>query len=128
MPRRIADHRAQASVELVLATALVAVVMFAGWQLIVAGHTWWNLAEVARLSARAHYVAAQRGEPAAGRRRAREFADALLKGSPPRSRRVRADASGVVTASARIPLVGPFGVALGSGAGPRISARSRMSP
>lgn len=118
----------QASVELLAAIPLVAVVLLAGWQLIVAGHTWWKLQEVARIAARTHYVAEQRGEAAAGLRRARRIADALLAASPAGSRRVSVLAGGDIRATARVPLVEPFRSALGAGRGPRISARSGMHP
>jgi hypothetical protein len=128
MSRAIWHPRGQASVELVLAVPLIALVMFSGWQLVVAGHTWWKVAEVARLAARARYVADQRGDVRAGERRGREIADALLASSPKASRRVSAAKSGNVTVSARVPLVAPFRIALGAGAGPRIASSSRMAP
>jgi hypothetical protein len=104
------------------------VVAFAGWQLVVAGHTWWKLQEAARIAARARYVSAQAGDQPAGLRRGREAADALLASSPSGSRQVSQAAGGAVTVSARVPLVGPFRVALGSGGGPKLHATSRMTP
>jgi Flp pilus assembly protein TadG len=128
MRRSIRDSRGQASVELVLAVPLMVLVMFACWQLVVAGHTWWKVAEVARLAARERYVAEQRGDRKAGEKRGRELADALLASSPRASRHVGASKSGKVTVTARMPLVPPFRIALGANAGPRLSSSSRMAP
>jgi hypothetical protein len=128
MKRAIRNPRGQASVELVLAVPLIVLVMFAGWQLVVAGHTWWKVAEVARIAARERYVAEQRGNVKAGERRGREIADALLASSPKVSRRVVATSTDRVTASARVPLVTPFRIALGAEAGPLLSSSSRMAP
>lgn len=128
MWRSFQNPRGQGSVELVLAVPLVVIVMFAGWQIVVAGHTWWKVAEVARLAARERYVADQRGDAKPGAKKGRELADSLLAASPRASRRVEASKSGVVTVSARVPLVAPFRAALGATAGPRISLSSRMAP
>lgn len=128
MSRSFLNPRGQASVELLFAVPLVVFVMFAGWQVVVAGHTWWKVAEVARLAARERYVADQRGEARPGAKRGRELADALLGSSPKASRNINASKSGVVTVSARVPLVAPFRAALGPAAGPRISSSSRMAP
>ena len=126
--RGLRDSRAQAAVELVVALPLILLVMFAGWQLVVAGHTWWKVGEAARLGARARYVAEQRGDAAAGLRRGRQIADGLLASSPARSRSVVATKQGAVEVRARVPLVGPFRAALGADGGPRVTARSRMAP
>lgn len=128
MWRSLLNPRAQASVELVLAVPLVVFVLLAGWQIVVAGHTWWKVAEVARLAARERFVADQRGEARTGVKRGRELADSLLAASPKASRRVVASNTGVVTVSARVPLLAPFRVALGAAAGPRVSSSSRMAP
>lgn len=128
MWRSILNPRGQASVELVLTVPLVVLVMLAGWQLVVAGHTWWKVAEVARLAARERFVADQRGEARPGDKRAHELADSLLATSPRASRRIVASKAGVVTVSARVPLVAPFRAALGAAGGPRISSSSRMDP
>lgn len=128
MWRSLPNPRGQASVELVLAVPLVMFVLLAGWQIVVAGHTWWKVAEVARLAARERYVADQRGENRPGVKRGRELADSLLAASPRASRRVEATRAGVVTVSARVPLVAPFRAALGAAAGPRVSSSSRMDP
>lgn len=121
-------HRGQASVELLVAIPLTAVVLLAAWQMVLTGHTWWKVQEAARLTARVHYAATQRGDAAAGLSRGRELASALLGSSPPRSRRVDVSKSGVVTVSARAPLIEPFRSALGMYGGPRLSASSRMRP
>jgi hypothetical protein len=118
--------RGQASVELLLAVPLAAIVMFAGWQMIVAGHVWWKVNEAARLAARARYVSTQAGDASAGLRRGRRLADALLASSPSRS--VSAVPGGGVRVTARVPLVGPFRAALGTSSGPRVGASSRMRP
>lgn len=128
MGRSLRAMRGQASVELLFALPLVLIVMFAGWQIVVAGHTWWKVSEVARAATRAHYVAGQRGDQRAGIRRGREMADALLASSPQASRRIRVLRSGEVVVSARVPLVAPFRAALGADSGPRVSASSRMAP
>lgn len=128
MRRAIRRSNGQASVELVLAVPLIVLVVFIGWQIVVAGHTWWNVAEVARLAARERYVADQRGNVNAGLKRGRKIADALLAASPKGSRRVSASRTGTVTVSARVPLVAPFRIALGAGAGPRLSSSARMAP
>lgn len=128
MWRSLPNPRGQASVELVLAVPLVVFVLLAGWQIVVAGHTWWKVAEVARLAARERFVADQRGEARPGVKRGRELAGSLLAASPKASRRVVVTKSGIVTVSARVPLVAPFRAALGAGAGPRVSSSSRMDP
>lgn len=119
-------QRGQASVELLLAVPLAAVLLFAGWQLIVTGHVWWKVGEAARMTARARYVATQAGDGPAGLHRGRKIADALLASSP--SRRVVATGAGSVRVTARVPLVGPFRSVLGESGGPLISASSRLRP
>jgi hypothetical protein len=128
MRRSIRDSGGQGSVELLFAVPLAVFVMFLGWQIVVAGHTWWKVAEVARIAARERYVADQRGEVKAGEKRAREIADAMLATSPKASRRVVSTKSGKVTVSARVPLVAPLRAALGAGRGPEVSSTSRMAP
>ncbi|MGH2959898.1 MAG: TadE/TadG family type IV pilus assembly protein [Solirubrobacterales bacterium] len=128
MRRAFRDLRGQASVELVLAVPLVVLVALLGWQIVVAGHTWWKIAEVARLAARERYVAEQRGEDRPGVKRGRELAETLLAASPTSSRRVAVTRSGKVSVSARVPLVAPLRLALGPAAGPRITMSSRMAP
>ncbi len=118
----------QGSVELIVAIPLIALVVMSGWQIVVAGHTWWKLHEAARLVARERYVAKQRGEADEGLARGRKLALALLGATPTKDRRVRHARSGAVTVSARVPLVKPFRGALGAGSGPLISATSRMAP
>ncbi len=120
-------ERGQASVELLAAIPLIAVVGMLGWQLVVAGHTVWKAREAARVGARAVYVAAERGDPPAGRRRADVLASALLASSPARSRTVDVAKNGTVTVAARVPLVAPLRAALGD-RGPRVRARSRFAP
>lgn len=128
MLRSLLNPRGQASIDLVLAVPLVVFVICAGWQIVVAGHTWWKVAEVARLAARERYVADQRGEARPGLRRGRELADSLLAATPKASRRLDISRSGIVTVRARVPLVPPFRSALGAMGGPRVSSSSRMAP
>lgn len=118
----------QSTVELIAAVPVVLAVMLAGWQLVVAGHFWWKLHEAARISAREVYVAEQRGEPRAGRARARKITSALLASSPSASRRASVSERGVVGVRARVPLVEPFRSALGESGGPLLTARSRLAP
>lgn len=125
--RRIQQCAGQASIEFVAAVPLLAAVMICGWQLIVAGHAYWKVAETARLAARAHYVADQRGS-SDGLARGRTLAATLLASSPATSRRVVAVSGGGVKVIARVPLVAPFRAVLGPGRGPRMSATSRMRP
>ncbi|MFT4048918.1 MAG: pilus assembly protein [Solirubrobacterales bacterium] len=122
------SQRGQASVEFLAALPLVVVIAFSGWQLVVAGHTWWKLQESARVAARARYVAEQSGDAAAGLRKGRRVAAALLASSPSRSRKVSDAKDGAVEVRARVPLVGPFRAAFGSNAGPELHATSRMRP
>lgn len=121
-------ERGQASVELLAAIPLIAVVGMFGWQLAVAGHTFWKTREAARIAARAVYVAEERGDAAAGKRKGRAVTAALLGSSPARSRRLSVSEEGVVTVSARVPLIKPFRAALGPDAGPRVHARSKLAP
>jgi hypothetical protein len=102
----------QATVELVALLPLLAVVCFALWQAVVAGHAIWLAAAAARAGARASAVGAD-PEPAAR--------DAL----PPRLEdglRVRAGDDGEVRVTLRIPSV------LTSGAVATTSARARFAP
>lgn len=126
--RSIAASRGQASVELLVAAPLAAIVLFLGWQLVVAGHVWWKVSESARLAARARFVAEQAGSPGVGLRRGRELASVVLASSPRSSQRVVATRDGGVRVSARVPLVGPFRAVLGVSGGPRVSSTSRMRP
>lgn len=118
----------QATLELVAAVPLILVVIACGWQLVVTGHTWWKLQEAARISARARFVAEQRGDAAAGLLRAKRVVGQLLGSAPASSRRVSFAERGKVTVHARSPMVEPFRSVLGSRVGPRLSATSRMRP
>lgn len=120
-------ERGQASVELLAVIPLVAAVAMLGWQLVVAGHTFWKAREASRVAARSVYVAGERADDEAGRRRAGEVTAALLASSPKSSRKVLIAENGEVTVSVRVPLVAPFRAALGD-RGPRVSARSRFAP
>mgnify|MGYP003483210355 FL=1 len=125
--RRIQQCSGQAGIEFVGAVPVLAVGMMCGWQLGVAGHAYWKVAETARLAARAQYVADQRGS-GDGLARGRTLAATLLASSPASSRTVVAVPGNGVKVSARVPLVAPFRAALGPGRGPRLSATSRMRP
>jgi hypothetical protein len=118
----------QASVELLAAIPLVVAVAMLGWQLVLTGHTLWKANEAARVAAREVYVAEQRGEAALGRKRGRDAVNALLGTTPRGSRGLKVSDAGLVTVSARVPLVEPFRSALGVAAGPRVHASSRMRP
>jgi hypothetical protein len=121
-------QQGQASIELLAVFPLILLVLLGGWQLALAGHTWWKLREAVRIGARAQYVAEQRGEPAAGLRRVRRTTDALLGETIASSRRVRSSSGGRVSVSVRIPLVLPLAAVVGNERAPRISASSRMAP
>jgi hypothetical protein len=54
--RCVADHRGQASVELVAAVPLVLLIGLAVWQATLAGHALWMCANAARVAARADAV------------------------------------------------------------------------
>lgn len=125
---RVPSQRGQASAELIAAIPLILVVVACGWQLVLTGHTWWKLREAARISARARFVAEQRGDALTGIIRARQISRSLLGSTPGATRRVRFTADGRVTVAARTPLVEPFRSALGAERGPRLSATSRMRP
>ena len=101
---------------------LLAFVLLAGWQIVLAGHTWWKVGEAARIAARDGYVGTRGGSSAAGLKRARTSADALLSSSP--RREVRALTGGEMRVSAELPLVAPLRLALGHG--PMLSSTSRF--
>lgn len=120
--RRANGAAGQASVEFLAGIPLLAIVLLAGWQTVLAGHTWWQLREAARIAARESYVAQRRGDAVAGKVRGNAVAAALLKSS--RSRSVQRLPDGAVRVSADLPLVAPLRAALGTG--PTLSATSRF--
>jgi hypothetical protein len=125
---KTSGQNGQASVELLAVIPLVLLVLLGAWQIALGGHTWWKLREVARVGARAQYVAELRGEPEQGLKKARRTAAALLGETPAASRRVKLTRDGAVVVSARIPLVDPLRAVIGSERAPRLTAKSRMSP
>jgi hypothetical protein len=91
--RRIADQRGQATVELVALLPVLAAVLAALWQAMLAGHAVWSVTTAARAAARAHAVG---GDPRAAAR-------AHLPTSLERGLRVRTASGGEVSLSVRIP-------------------------
>lgn len=57
MPR-IALQQGQATVELIALLPVLAALLLAGWQLVLAGHAVWAVTSAARAAARAHAVGA----------------------------------------------------------------------
>jgi Flp pilus assembly protein TadG len=90
-----ASQRGQASVEFVALLPLIVLVLFAGWQLLLAGDALWNARAAARAAARAQAVG---DDP---REAARDHLPAPLE----RGLRVTTDADGDVRVSVRIPAV-----------------------
>lgn len=122
LPRRTRES-GQASVELLAALPVIALVAFSAWQLTVAGHAWWRLTEAARVAAREAHVGRQRGDERGGQRRAADLASSVIGGDRTRRTRTRFLTGGKVSVSARMPLVGPFAV-IGDTRAPRIAVES----
>lgn len=119
--RTFRRDRGQASVELIAALPIVALLALAAWQLAVAGHDWWRLTEAARVAAREVHVGRQRGDDRAARRRA----DAIVRALS-RSARLTVEHDGTVRVVDRVGLVGPF-QAIGAQRAPRIDVESRFA-
>lgn len=118
---RLKNEHGQAAVELLAVIPLVAVVLAGGWQIALAGHTWWAVSEAARLAAREVAVGRAHGDldPVLAGRRA---AAAVI----PRASRDSLDVELVdqnVRVGAAVPLVFPFSAA---GDGPMIRATTRF--
>jgi Flp pilus assembly protein TadG len=91
--RRIAEQDGQATVELVALLPVLAAVLAALWQAVLAGHAVWAATSAARAAARAHAVGTD----------ARAAARAHLPASLERGLRVRTRTGGEVRVSVRIP-------------------------
>ena len=91
--RRIAEQRGQATVEFVALLPVLAALLAALWQAVLAGHAVWAVTTAARAAARAEAVGAD----------ARAAARAPLPRSLERGRRGRTRSGGAVTGSVRIP-------------------------
>lgn len=113
--------RGQASVELIAALPIVALLALAMWQLAVAGHDWWRLTEAARVAAREVHVGRQRGDDRAARRRA----DAMVRALSGSARLTVYD-DGTVRLVDRVGLIGPFRV-IGARRAPRMDLKSRFA-
>ena len=114
------DH-GQASVELIAALPIIALLALAAWQLAVAGHDWWRLTEAARVAAREVHVGRQRGDDRAAVKRANEMVQAVS-----RSARLTVADDGTVRLVDRVGLVGPFRV-VGADRAPRMDVASRFA-
>jgi hypothetical protein len=110
--RRASEEAGQAAVELVALLPLVAILAFAAWQVVVAGHAVWLAAGAARAAARAGAVG---HDPDAAARRA-------LPGSLEQGLRVRTDHDGAVRVSVGVPLV------VGRGRLLTVTGRARFAP
>jgi hypothetical protein len=91
--RQLGDQHGQATVELVALLPLVAVVLAAVWQAVLAGHALWAATTAARAAARAHAVGA---DP-------RTAAESHLPASLERGLRVTAGSNGDIEVRVRIP-------------------------
>ena len=92
MPR-FGDQQGQATVELVALLPVLAVLILAVWQAVLAGHAVWAVTSAARAASRAHAV----GADATGAARAH------LPPTLEHGLRVRAGPAGGVRVSVRIP-------------------------
>lgn len=92
MPR-IADQQGQAAVELVALLPVLAALIAAFWQVVLAGHAVWAVTSAARAAARAHAVG---GDP-------RRAATTHLPTSLEHDLHVATAAGGEVEVSVRIP-------------------------
>ena len=95
MPHSLSTDRGQASVEFVALLPLLALVLAAAWQFVLAGDALWHARVAARAAARAQAVGA---DPRAAAR-------AHLPGRFEHALRVRAAAGGDVRVSIRVPAV-----------------------
>lgn len=118
-------QRGQASVELVAALPVMAVVLLCAWQLVVAGHAVWSTAEAARVSAREYAV---RGR-AAGDSAARAYAHGVAVRVLPPAMRGTANVAfprpAEVAVRAQVPLVFPFSEVMRRG--PAFTSRTRFA-
>ena len=91
--RRIAEQRGQATVELVALLPVLAALLAALWQAVLAGQAVWAVTSAARAAARAHAVGAD------ARRAARAAPPGFARARP----RVSTRDGGEVRVSVRIP-------------------------
>lgn len=115
----------QATVELLVALPVLALVLVAAWQTIVAGHAVWSAAEAARLGAREYAVQRPQAGEAAARRRTGEIVRKVLPRAMRARRPVGFSRAGEVSVRARVPLVFPFSTVFDGG--PSFSSRARFS-
>jgi Flp pilus assembly protein TadG len=108
----VRDESGQASVELVVLIPVVALLAFAVWQVVVAGHAAWVVAGAARAAARAKAVG---GDPADAARRA-------LPSSLEHGLKVTTDEDGKATVAVGVPLV------VGHGRLLTLTDRARFAP
>lgn len=119
-PIRHRRERGQASIELISALPIIALLALAVWQLAVVGHSWWRLTEAARVAAREVHVGRQRGDERASERRAREMVRAIS-----RSAKLDVGRDGDVSLVDRVSLIGPFAV-IGAERAPRLKASTKF--
>jgi Flp pilus assembly protein TadG len=112
--RRIAEDRGQATVELVALLPVLAALLAALWQAVLAGQAVWAVASAARAAARAEAVGAD----------ARAAALDHLPRSLERGLRVRTLAGGEVSVSVRIPALPGLPSPGRAGAGARFEPQS----
>jgi Flp pilus assembly pilin Flp len=103
MPRKHSTESGQASVELAALLPLIAVVLAACWQALLAAHTLWSASGAARAAARAAAIGGD----------VKEAAEAALPRSLERHARISVTGRGEVTVRLRIPRVLP-GLELGT--------------
>lgn len=118
---RIGGVSGQASVEFVAVLPVLAVAVACAWQVVVAGHAMWTVAEAARVAAREYAVQRRHGDLPAARSRAGRAADQMLPASMRDGRRIAFTSAGAVRLWARVPLSPPFDTVFGRG--PAIDSR-----
>ena len=118
---RFGGSAGQASVELIAALPLLAVALLCAWQVVLAGHAVWTVAEASRLAAREFSVQRR----LIGHDAARDRASAAARRALPPSMRVSSALSvtraGSVELRSRVPLAAPLAAVLGHG--PRVTSR-----
>lgn len=119
---RLRNQHGQASVELLAALPLVAVVIACGLQLVVAGQSRWTAGEAARIAARTLAVETARDGRSTAVVRARSVALRLLPATMRAGSEFSATASGGVRLRVRTRLTPPFSAVLRRG--PRFTVRA----
>ncbi|MBI5310401.1 MAG: hypothetical protein HZB14_05160 [Actinobacteria bacterium] len=112
----------QASVELVAALPVIAVVLGCAWQAVLAGHSAWALSEAARLAAREYAVKRVALGPEPARSYSRAIVDRVLPSSMRDGRSFRVSRGGAVELRVHIPLAPPFSAVFAHG--PTITSRA----